>query len=461
MNADKTEELKYTTSLNCTTDPYEAYLQMKAVYEQYSGHCFDNPKPVKGRAHVKTIHYIMSFADSENVSPELAFKIAMTLVKKAFGDDVQAVIAVHTDKSHVHAHFAINTYSLTGHKYNANMRSLHYVREQTNGVCRALGVIPALNFEGVGRSISHYEWKQKKNRTSWKECIRNEIDDLLPTVDTLDELLTALERRRFVINRGKYISVTARGQKRAVRLKTLGEDYTEESLKARILWRAVGQNDELHFTNSEIKRAYIDVIGNVRVLADERRKVPRKYDINKPYGANNDLDCYRLSAQMVVMNQDRICSMGDLEGRIRLLSEEYKKAKEELSALLIEQEKAHEVLEQCEYYYANWKRENMSAEEKTRFEICRSAMRTNGILHVADYDTLRNHSECLQKKIDDRKEKLSWKKNKLVRYVDIFDTYSEISRGDYVSNLIEEENIRREQEKQKENKNHIKKKGRR
>ena len=83
MNADKTEQLHYTTSLNCTTDPYEAYLQMKAVYEQYSGHRFDSPKPKKGRAHVKTIHYIMSFADSENVTPELAFKIAKNLVDKA------------------------------------------------------------------------------------------------------------------------------------------------------------------------------------------------------------------------------------------------------------------------------------------------------------------------------------------------------------------------------------------
>ncbi|WP_242871963.1 relaxase/mobilization nuclease domain-containing protein [Ruminococcus sp. YE78] len=423
--------MHYTTSLNCTTDPYEAYLQMKAVYEQYSGHRFDSPKPKKGRAHVKTIHYIMSFADSENVSPELAFKIAKTLVIKAFGKDVQAVIAVHTDKSHVHAHFAINTYSLTGHKYNANMRSLHFVREKSNEVCRMFGVTPALNFEGEGRSISHYEWEQQKNGTSWKECIRNEIDDLLPTVNTVEELLAALERRRFIINRGKYISVTAPGKKRSVRLKTLGEDYTEESLKARILWRAVGNIDNLHFTNTEIERAYIDVLGDVRILADERRKVPRRYDTERPYGTDNDLDCYRLSAQIAVMNWDHISSISDLKNRIIKLSAEIKKEHEEYSAVLLEQERVQTLIEQSDYYFANTNRTDLSAEEFARLQTYRTAVYENNIMTQADRIMLKRKNESLMSKISDMKERLTKKRNKLVRYVDIRDTYDQISNPGY------------------------------
>ena len=460
LNADKTEQLHYTTSLNCTTDPYEAYLQMKAVYEQYGGHSFDSPKPKKGSAHVKTIHYIMSFADSENVSPELAFKIAKNLVIKAFGEDVQAVIAVHTDKSHVHAHFAINAYSLTGRKYNANMRSLHFVREKSNEVCRTFGVTPALNFEGGGRSISHYEWEQRRNGTSWKECIRNEIDDLLPTVNTLDELLAALERHRFVINRRKYISVTAPGQKRAVRLKTLGEDYTEESLKARILWRAVGNIDDLHFTNTEIERAYIDVLGEVRILADERRKVPRRYDTNKPYGADNDLDCYRLSAQLSVINRDRISSISDLEGRIKNLSAEFKKEQDEYSAVLLEQDRVQALLEQADYYFTNVNRTDLSAEELNRLQTYRAAVYENNIMTEYDRIMLKEKNEKLKHRISDMKEKLTKKRNKLIRYVDIRDTYDQISKEDYVSKLVEEEKIRREQEAQKQTKKPIKRKGR-
>ena len=433
---------------------------MKAVYEQYSGHSFDSPKPKKGNAHVKTIHYIMSFADSENVTPELAFKIAKTLVIKAFGEDVQAVIAVHTDTSHVHAHFAINTYSLIGKKYNANKKTLRYVREQTNGVCMALGVTPALNFEDKGRSISHYEWEQRKNGTSWKECIRNEIDSLLSNVDSLDELLATLERRGFTINRGKYISLTAPGQKRAVRMKTLGDDYTEESLKARILWRAVGNIDDLRFTNTEIEQAFIEVIGNVRILADERRKVPRKYDTNKPYGVNNDLDCYRLSAQLSVISSDRIGSIGELEGRINNLSAEIKKEQEEYSAILLEQEKVQALLEQAEYYFANVNRTDLSAEEITRLQSCKSAVYENNIMTEYDRIIFKRKNESLQMKISDMKERLTQKRNKLIRYVDIRDTYEKISKRNYVEELVSEEKLRREQEEQKQSKKPIKRKGR-
>ena len=42
------------------------------------------------------------------------------LVRKNFGDDVQAVIATHVDKDHLHSHIIINSYSLSGQKFYAN-----------------------------------------------------------------------------------------------------------------------------------------------------------------------------------------------------------------------------------------------------------------------------------------------------------------------------------------------------
>lgn len=94
---------------------------------------------------------------------------------------------------------------------------------------------PALNFENKGTSVQYYEWEQNKNGTSWKEQIRQAIDELIGTVNSLDELLLILEERGYEIKWGKYISIRAPGQERFVRTKTLGEEYTEESLKTRIL----------------------------------------------------------------------------------------------------------------------------------------------------------------------------------------------------------------------------------
>lgn len=87
LNPDKTEELLYTTSLNCMTNAKDAYLAMKTVYEHFSGEKFNAPLPLKGKGSVKAIHYIQSFDPQDNVSPELAHRIAKAFARKTFGDD--------------------------------------------------------------------------------------------------------------------------------------------------------------------------------------------------------------------------------------------------------------------------------------------------------------------------------------------------------------------------------------
>ncbi len=150
LNPDKTDERVLTISVNCMTEPDFAYTQMKTVYEQCARRSYDAPPSKSGKSPVKAIHYIMSFADSENVTPELAQKIGMAFVRKMFGDDVQAVIATHVNTEHIHNHILINSYSLNGKRFYDNKAFVRRMREVTNGVCRAFGVEPALNFENEG-----------------------------------------------------------------------------------------------------------------------------------------------------------------------------------------------------------------------------------------------------------------------------------------------------------------------
>ena len=69
LDPDKTESQLYTVSINCTTDARDAYLQMKAVYEQFSRDHFDSPPPIVGNETVKAIHYIQSFSPDDDVTP--------------------------------------------------------------------------------------------------------------------------------------------------------------------------------------------------------------------------------------------------------------------------------------------------------------------------------------------------------------------------------------------------------
>ena len=358
LDPDKTEELKYTTSINCMTEAELAYTQMKAVYEQYSRRSYEATAQKNGKSAVKAIHYIISFADSENVTPELAHKIAKTLVRKNFGDDAQAVIATHTNTDHVHCHIVLNSYSISGGRFYDNKKTLRTVRENTNGICRAFGITPALNFENKGRSISYYEWECKKNGVSWKEHIRNAIDSLIPAVSSIDDLLAELERQGYTIKRDKHIYIKAPGQQRSVSLWKLVEDYTEESLNARILW--------------------------CMVVGD--------YALN---AVNNDPDIY---TQLAIINRDGITLIGDLEGRISRLTADYKKLQEQLSKKLLMQEDDGEM--------------------------------------ISEIVALKNS--------------LVEKKKKIAMYTDIRETYYDISRGDYISKLVEKEKQHREQEYQKQ-----------
>ena len=387
----------------------------------------------------------MSFADNENVTPKLAHKIAKAFVRKNFGDEVQAVIATHVDASHVHNHVIINSYSLSGQKYYANRTSLRQARETVNGVCRAFGVTPALNFENKGRSVSYYEWEQNKKGTSWKEQIRQEIDKLIPSVNSLDELLQALEERGYEVKRGKYISVKAPGQQRFVRTKTLGEEYTENSLNARIIYREVGAGTTPDLNKqSKLSEAYATILHDVRILAAQRNKVPRKQIITAEYSVENDLDVYRLSAQLSVISKDNIHSIGDLEGRIAKLRIEYEKQRHEINEHIEEYNRMVSLLEQAQLFKELSAKGKLSDAEQLQLTVCRQALEQNDIHSPADVDSLREKARHLGIKISALKENLEGCMKRYDVYSDIAKTYAEISQGDYIYKLVEEEKLRRE-----------------
>jgi hypothetical protein len=298
--------------------------------------------------------------------------------------------------------------------------------------------------------MQYNEWQHKKNGTSWKQRIREEIDGLICNVNSLDELLQALEKRGYEIRHGKYISVKAPGQQRFVRTKTLGEEYTEESLKTRILYREVGAGTALaKDSQSKLKAAYAAVIGDVRILANQHKKVQRKKNYELPYSADNDFDVYRLSAQLSVINREKIGSIGELEGRISRLKADYEKEREEINYCIDQHNRMVSMLEQAEMYFELSAKGELSATEQLKLIICRQAVESNDIRTISDVDRLREHTEILDKKISALKQKLEGCKQRYEVYSDIAGTYAEISQCDYVEKLVREETERKEREQRK------------
>ena len=442
LNPDKTEQLLYTASLNCMTDAANAYLNMKAVYELYSGRSFDEPLPKTGKGRVKVIHYIQSFSPDENITPEQAHRIAKAFVRKTFGDECQAVIATHTDRHHLHTHIILNTYSITGKRFYDNRHSRNHAREYSDRVCLAFGIQPYDKSKGKGKTVSHHEWEKRRQGTSWKQKLRAEIDSLIGSVKNLDELLYELELKGYDVKKGKYISLKAPGQQRFIRTKTLGEAYTAENLSSRILWGDFGSGAVLKDEPSPLRECYETVIGQVIVLAAEKKKVPRRISSTEPYSPENDLDVHRLSAQLTIISRDHIRSIGELEGKIESAKASYEQARQEINILTTEQERLSSLIQQAETYFNLSGKTDLTDMEQLRLTVSRQSMLNNGISEKSDLDHLDSKLQENEKQIASLKEQHRKCQQKYTVYADIAKTYREISQGDYISKLVEEERKR-------------------
>ena len=181
-------------------------------------------------------HLIQAFQPGE-VTPEQAHEIGMELAKEILGGKYEFVLTTHIDKNHVHNHLIFNAVSFADHKhYHSNKRSYHYIRRTSDRLCKEHGL--SVIIPGQDKGKSYIEHQAAQNGTSYKATLKAAIDRLLPACSDLEELLHRLQREGYEIKRGKYISARAPDQERFTRLKTLGADYTEEALAARIAGHA-------------------------------------------------------------------------------------------------------------------------------------------------------------------------------------------------------------------------------
>lgn len=177
-------------------------------------------------------HLIQAFNPGET-TPEQAHEIGMQLAKEILGGKYEFVLTTHIDKGHIHNHLIFNSVSFADHHhYHSNKRSYHYIRRVSDRLCKEHGL--SVITPGQNKGKSYTEYNAEKTGTSYKAKLKAAIDRLIPVSNDFEDLLRRLQNEGYEIKRGKYVSCRANHQERFTRLKTLGTDYTEESLTARI-----------------------------------------------------------------------------------------------------------------------------------------------------------------------------------------------------------------------------------
>ena len=188
-------------------------------------------------------HLIQSFLPGE-ATPEMAHRIDMELCKKVLKDEYEFVLSTHIDKWHIHNHIIFNNVNMvTGRCYQSNKKSYHQIRYQSDKLCKenSLSVIDE-HYESFKKKYkvngkSWYENEQAKKGTSWKNKLQFDIDSIINQSKNWDEFLKKMAELGYEIKHGKHIAFKPKDKTKFTRSKTIGEDYTEERLKERIVER--------------------------------------------------------------------------------------------------------------------------------------------------------------------------------------------------------------------------------
>ena len=226
LNPEKTDEKLLVSSYGCASETAAREFEWTRKIAEQKGM---NPVRIIAR------HVIQSFEIGE-VTPELAHEIGKQFADEILGGKYEYVLTTHIDKDHVHNHLIFNAVDFVDyHAYKSYKRIYYDMREVSDRLCKenGLSVIPPSQNKGMG----YKEYTEAKRGTSWKQKLKQTIDRLVITAKDYDDFLRLMQEAGYEIKTGKYISFRAEGQERFSRSKTIGENYTEDSIKERIAGR--------------------------------------------------------------------------------------------------------------------------------------------------------------------------------------------------------------------------------
>jgi len=214
----KTLEGLYVGARNISdvSNAVDEMMQVKRFYQKLDGRV--------------ALHGIISLDEDESAK-ENAGKLMFLcdeLMEKIFPDN-QIVYAVHTNTENLHIHFIANTVGLDGRKIHMDKNFMREVFE------------PAVNELALKYGFSPNEaWMRAKrpDEVSFRDrkiMLRKAIDLAVEEAENFEEFIKEIRDGGIVANVGKHLSLRMEGMIKAVRSGLLGDGYSIEAIKERIV----------------------------------------------------------------------------------------------------------------------------------------------------------------------------------------------------------------------------------
>lgn len=204
--------------INCL--PEMAYRQMKATKQMFG--------KTGGR---QGYHFVISLKPGEG-TPEIMYDIATRFAEETFAGEYEAVVAVHTDREHLHAHIIINSVNMvTGYKFQCRDGDWKYKFQPiTNKLCEEYGLhITPAEYSKEPKNMARPQWECEQAFSKW---IKQDALFCAISAENMEHFIFLLEKLGFEVKQGKHIAVRVPGMKWFKRLDTISEDLSRESLEA-------------------------------------------------------------------------------------------------------------------------------------------------------------------------------------------------------------------------------------
>lgn len=176
-------------------------------------------------------HFVISLKPGEG-TPEIMYDIAMHFAKEAFAGEYEAVVAVHTDKEHLHAHIVINSVNMVnGYKFQCRDGDWKYKFQPiTNKLCEEYGLhITPAEYSKEPKNMARPQWEREQAFYEW---IKQDALFCAISAENMEHFIFLLEKLGFEVKQGKHIAVKVPVMKRFKRLDTISEDLSGERLEA-------------------------------------------------------------------------------------------------------------------------------------------------------------------------------------------------------------------------------------
>lgn len=180
----------------------------------------------------KYYHFKLSCARKDNVGAQNAHIFAEELAAILFPDD-ECVIATHTDTKTVHSHIIVNAVNpITGKKLRITESNYTKMKDEANRLGSEFGY-STIDFR---KKAQHKRTTEEihiimKGGTSWKEDLREVIEEAKQSSSTQEEFISHLALYGVSVTRSKTeYSYLHPEKKKAIRGLKLGENYTKSEV---------------------------------------------------------------------------------------------------------------------------------------------------------------------------------------------------------------------------------------